>query len=70
MLQNPTATYLNRFEVDAVITEKGKEETLYTSKKQNMQMAPNSNFNYPIPLNGKELRPGTYTLHLKAKSTE
>lgn len=69
-LQNPTATYLNQFEVDAKITEKGKDETLYTSKKQMMQMAPNSNFNYPISLNGEKLEPGTYTLHVKAKSTE
>ncbi|RAN86469.1 cell wall anchor protein [Bacillus sp. SRB_28] len=69
-LQNPTAAYLNQFELDAKITEKGKDKELYTSKKQGMQMAPNSNFDYPIPLNGEKMQPGTYTLHLKAKSTE
>lgn len=69
-LQNPTATYLNRFEIDAEITKKGKKEVLYTSKKSDMQVAPNSTFNYPIPLDGKELQPGTYTLHLKAASSK
>ncbi|PEX06525.1 cell wall anchor protein [Bacillus cereus] len=69
-LQNPTATYLNQFEIDAKITEKGKDTALYTSKKQGMQMAPNSNFEYPISLKGEKLKPGTYTLHAKAKSTE
>lgn len=69
-LQNPTATYLNQFEVDAKITEKGKDKALYTSKKQGMQMAPNSNFVYPVSLNREKMEPGTYTLYVKAKSTE
>ncbi|MBK5491839.1 DUF916 and DUF3324 domain-containing protein [Bacillus sp. TH13] len=69
-LHNPTSTYINKFEVDAVITKKGKTEELYTSKKQNMQIAPNSNFDFPIALNGEKLEPGTYTVHVKAKSSE
>ncbi|RDX01526.1 DUF916 and DUF3324 domain-containing protein [Listeria kieliensis] len=69
-LQNPTATYLNRFEVDAVITKKGKDEALYKSKKEGMQVAPNSHFAYPVPLNGEKMKPGKYTLHLKAKSSK
>ncbi|KMY33361.1 cell wall anchor protein [Lysinibacillus xylanilyticus] len=69
-LQNPTATYLNRFEVDAKVTKKGKTEVLYKSEKQDMQMAPNSNFEYPISLNGEKFKSGTYTLHVKAKSSK
>lgn len=69
-LQNPTATYLNRFEVDAEVTQKGKTEVLYEAKKQDMQMAPNSNFKYPISLNGEKFKTGTYTLHVKAKSSK
>lgn len=69
-LQNPTSTYLNRFEVDAVITQKGNEKELFKSTKQDMQMAPNSNFNYPISLNGEKLKGGIYTLYLKAESSE
>ncbi len=69
-LQNPTATYLNRFEVDAFVTKKDDDEKLYTAKKMGMQVAPNSHFAYPIPLNGEKMRPGKYTLHLKAKSSK
>ncbi|MGE8037586.1 DUF916 and DUF3324 domain-containing protein [Lysinibacillus sp. NPDC093692] len=69
-LQNPTATYLNRFEVDAEVTKKGQTEVLYESKKQDMQVAPNSNFDYPIELNGEKFKTGEYTLHLKAKSSK
>lgn len=69
-LQNPTATYLNRFEVDAVITKKGSSKKLYTSKKERMQVAPNSHFSYPVPLNGEKMEAGTYTLQLKAKSSK
>jgi hypothetical protein len=69
-LQNPTATYLNRFEVDAEVTKKGKTEVLYKSEKQDMQMAPNSNFEYPISLNGEKFKSGTYTLQVKAKSSK
>lgn len=69
-LQNPTATYLNRFEVDAEVTKKGKTEVLYKSEKQDMQMAPNSNFEYPISLNGEKFKSGNYTLYVKAKSSK
>ncbi|MDM5246179.1 DUF916 and DUF3324 domain-containing protein [Lysinibacillus sp. G4S2] len=69
-LQNPTATYLNRFEVEAEVTKKGKTEVLYESNKQDMQVAPNSNFDYPIELNGEKFKTGEYTLHLKAKSSK
>jgi hypothetical protein len=31
-------------------------------------MAPNSNFNYPIPLNGEKLKGGNYTLTLTSAS--
>lgn len=69
-LQNPTPTYLNRFELEAKITRKGKTETLYKSSQKDMQVAPNSHFTYPVLLNGEPLKPGDYTLHLKAKSSK
>lgn len=33
-------------------------------------MAPNSNFNYPISLNGEKLKAGKYTLKLNAQAKE
>ncbi|MFE3577386.1 WxL protein host-binding domain-containing protein [Lysinibacillus sp. NPDC059133] len=51
------------------MTEKGRIEVLYQAKKQDVQMAPNSSFDYPIPLDGEKFKTGEYTLHIKAKSS-
>lgn len=67
-LQNTKAKYLNQLSIDAKITKKGENKTLYSVKKDQMQMAPNSNFNLPIPLNGAALKSGKYTLKVKADS--
>ncbi|MEB8401827.1 DUF3324 domain-containing protein, partial [Enterococcus casseliflavus] len=40
------------------------------ASKEMMQMAPNSNFNFPISLEGDRFRSGTYVLDLTAKSGE
>lgn len=57
-LQNPKPAYLNQMKVDATITKKGSKTVLYASESEAMQMAPNSNFNYPIALNGPPLKVG------------
>ncbi|WP_413518038.1 DUF916 and DUF3324 domain-containing protein [Carnobacterium maltaromaticum] len=67
-LQNPKAKYLNKLSVDAVVTKKGSQDVLYSSKKENMQMAPNSHFDYPISLEGEALKPGNYTVTMKINS--
>ena len=69
-LQNTQAAYVNALDVVAKVTKKGSSEVLYESSKKNMQMAPNSNFNYPISLNGQKLEAGDYTLSLKADAKE
>lgn len=70
-LQNPTPTYLNQFEIiEAKVTKKGETKTLFETDKQHMQVAPNTNFKFPIPLDGASLESGKYTLHLKAKSSK
>lgn len=67
-LQNIKPKYLNQMSVDAKITKKGDKKTLYSAKKEQMQMAPNSNFNFPIPLNGEALKGGEYTLKMSVDS--
>lgn len=69
-IQNTTATFVNRLEVDAVIRAEGKDEILYQSETEKMQMAPNSQFNYPIPLNGDAFRNGNYVATITARSGE
>ncbi|MZZ63254.1 DUF3324 domain-containing protein, partial [Enterococcus mundtii] len=48
----------------------GENEVLYKAEKEMMQMAPNSNFNFPISLEGDRFRSGNYVLELTAKSGE
>ena len=69
-LQNTQAKYLNQLSVDTKITKKGESEVLYTSKKEDMQMAPNTSFVYPVSLNGEKLKAGDYTLVMTAKSMD
>lgn len=67
-IQNTQPKYMNQLAVDTKIMKKGEKEVLYSSKKDSMQMAPNTSFAYPISLNGKKLEPGKYTLTMDATS--
>lgn len=68
-IQNTQPTYVNQLKVNAEITKKDSDKVLYKSTKERMQMAPNSNFDYPVELGeGKPLKPGKYTLNMTATS--
>ncbi|GEK33433.1 DUF916 and DUF3324 domain-containing protein [Kurthia sibirica] len=67
-IQNTQPMLMNQLEVNAFITKKGESEKLFKKNMKEMQMAPNSNFNYQIPLNGEQLEAGTYTADVTAKS--
>lgn len=72
-LQNPTASYLNQLKLSGKITKKGSQKMIYAIDSTGLQMAPNSNFSYPVSLNGQKLEPGDYHLDLTAygmKSTD
>lgn len=62
-LQNDQMTYINQVTMDAEITKKGDSKVLYEAHKDSLQVAPNTNFDFPVPLNGEPLKPGNY--HLK-----
>ncbi|MHC5252787.1 DUF916 and DUF3324 domain-containing protein [Listeria kieliensis] len=65
-LQNTKPVIIQGFKVDAKVTKRGKDQVLFQEKKENMRIAPNSNFNYGINWNNQEFKPGKYTLHLTA----
>ncbi|MGA5592381.1 DUF916 and DUF3324 domain-containing protein [Enterococcus mundtii] len=69
-LQNFTPTFVNRLEVEATVQQDGEEEILYQASQEQMQMAPNSNFNFPISLDGDRFRSGDYVLKMTARSGE
>ncbi|MFD2306935.1 DUF916 and DUF3324 domain-containing protein [Enterococcus termitis] len=65
-LQNTEAEIVKDLSVDArVYTEKGTE-VLHETKKEDMRMVPNSNFNFPISWDNKEFKAGTYRLEMDA----
>ncbi|WP_164966349.1 DUF916 and DUF3324 domain-containing protein [Companilactobacillus metriopterae] len=69
-LQNIKPTVVHKLEVNARITEKGKNATVLKAKKSNMSMAPNSNFDFPISTNGKAVKAGNYTIYVNAQSSD
>lgn len=69
-IQNTTPTMFGKLNVVAKITKKGSSEVLKKTEKKDMEMAPNSNFDFPISWNDQPLEPGDYTLDLVATSGE
>ncbi|NMP59941.1 DUF916 and DUF3324 domain-containing protein, partial [Enterococcus mundtii] len=69
-LQNFTPAFVNQLAVEATVQRAGEDEVLYTANEEKMQMAPNSNFNFPISLEGDRFQAGDYVLKLKATSGE
>ncbi|WP_260865658.1 DUF916 and DUF3324 domain-containing protein [Enterococcus casseliflavus] len=69
-IQNFTPTFVNRMAVEATVQRFGEDEVLYEASEEMMQMAPNSNFDFPISLEGDRFQSGEYVLKLKATSGE
>ncbi len=63
-VQNDQKTYINQVAIRAEIKKKGSSEVLYAEDKSGLQIAPNSNFSFPISLNGAALESGDYHLSL------
>ncbi|MDA9471613.1 putative cell wall surface anchor family protein [Enterococcus sp. 5H] len=69
-IQNFTPTFVNRLAVEATVQREGETEVLYEAHQEQMQMAPNSYFDFPISLEGDRFRSGTYVLNMTARSGE
>ncbi|PGL73257.1 DUF916 and DUF3324 domain-containing protein [Bacillus sp. AFS055030] len=65
-IQNSESSIVKDMSIDAQIFKKGSNKVLYSSKKTEMSMAPNSNFDYAIDLNNQPIESGTYRLKMKA----
>lgn len=68
-LQNDQSILLSKVKVSAKVYAKNAKTPVYTSVTNDMQIAPNSNFKYPIALNGTEMKAGNYTLKLAVTGT-
>lgn len=70
LIQNAFPTFVNQLEVEATIHKEGESETFAEIKESQMQMAPNSDFAFPIPLNGESFKSGKYIADITARSKE
>ncbi|MDR1773312.1 MAG: DUF916 and DUF3324 domain-containing protein [Clostridioides sp.] len=69
-LQNYTPTYISNLSVKTEVTriDDSSKKILLSSNDKDMQVAPNTNFNYMTRLNGEKFRAGKYNMHLIATS--
>ena len=68
-IENKTANYLNKVSIEAsVVDNKGKE--VLKEKKEEMQIAPSSIFQFPIYYGQQRMKSGKYTLNLTVKSEQ
>lgn len=69
-LQNPEPEIMRNLQIEAKVYPKGSNEAIYETKKDNMQMAPNTNFEFPISLDNKAFKAGRYLLKMAATADE
>lgn len=67
-IQNYTPSIIKDLKIDGKVYSKGGSKVLYSESRENLRMAPNSNFDYAISLNNKPFKPGKYTFKGVAKS--
>ncbi len=64
---NDSTNYVNNVSIDAKVVDSNKQELL-SEKKENMQIAPSSIFQFPLYYKEKEMKAGTYMLQMDIKS--
>ena len=67
-LQNPEMMFINLMEIHAYVKDGETHEVLHEVHRSELQMAPNSNFYFNIPLEGEMFVPGDYILHMTVAS--
>lgn len=66
-IQNDQPKVLQEMKINGQITRKGESEVLAKHKMENFSVAPNSNFNFEIPLGLENFQAGTYVFTGEAK---
>ncbi|MGY3713878.1 MULTISPECIES: DUF916 and DUF3324 domain-containing protein [Lactococcus] len=67
-IQNYEPAILKDLKIEGKVYEKGGSEVLYSEVKEDLRMAPNSNFDFAMSLNNKPFKPGKYTFKGVGKS--
>ena len=67
-LQNTEKTFVNEMNLHARITRADSHEVLHEIELSGLQMAPNSNFTFTIPMRGEVVEAGDFALHVRIDS--
>ncbi|WP_086315549.1 hypothetical protein A5821_003036 [Enterococcus sp. 7F3_DIV0205] len=68
-LQNPMPRILGQMTVNAqVFAENDLNTAIFTTKQENLNMAPNSNFGYGIKMANKAFKPGKYVMKMTVEA--
>ena len=68
-LLNHEAAYLQTMKVTANVKNKKTNNVILEKEQEDMQMAPNSIFNFPIPYEENEMEAGTYVLAMTVEGS-
>ncbi|MBW9283948.1 DUF916 and DUF3324 domain-containing protein [Enterococcus faecalis] len=68
-LLNHEAAYLQSMKVTANVKNKKTNNVILEKEQEDMQMAPNSIFNFPIPYEENEMEAGTYVLAMTVEGS-
>lgn len=69
-LKNPTATIIPNLKLDSTITNRDGGQTVKRVQKENVQMAPNTTYRYPMLYGKTPLKAGNYHLHMVVKNKD
>ena len=69
-IENESPGIISKLTVNAQILNEKNGELLYERKQEDMIMAPNSNFSYPIFLKDQEMKSGDYVLNVEASTND
>jgi len=69
-LQNPQPEILRDLTLETKIYQSGKKDVLYSDKKENLKVAPNTSFHNTISLGSDKFKPGKYRIELVANANE
>ncbi|MGY3766270.1 DUF916 and DUF3324 domain-containing protein [Vagococcus vulneris] len=67
-IQNIEPVMFGKLKIDAKITKKGSDRVIKSTVAENQEMAPNSNYNFPIMWEDEPLEAGDYTLKMTAST--
>lgn len=69
-LQNDTPVIIPNLKISATVYKKGTSEIYKSSEKENIKMAPNSNFDFMVDWQNNKFEAGEYMVHVVAQNEE